>query len=124
MGKLFTIGELLVDFTPTQQHGSLANIEHFTKHAGGAPANVAAVCAKLGQQAALLTQVGQDAFGDFLIKTLQQAGVDTQFIRQTTDGETSLAFVSLNEHGDRDFQFYRRHAADLLYKQEYLPRSY
>ena len=62
MGKLFTIGELLIDFTPTQQHGSLANIEHFTKHAGGAPANVAAVCAKLGQQAALLTQVGQDAF--------------------------------------------------------------
>ncbi|MGY4795142.1 carbohydrate kinase family protein [Lysinibacillus fusiformis] len=121
MGKLFTIGELLIDFTPTQQRGSLANIEHFTKHAGGAPANVAAVCAKLGQQATLLTQVGQDAFGDFLIKTLQQAGVDTQFIRQTTDAETSLAFVSLNEHGDRDFQFYRRHAADLLYKQEYLP---
>ena len=59
-----------------------------------------------------------------LIKTLQQAGVDTQFIRQSTDGETSLAFVSLNEHGERDFQFYRRHAADLLYKQEYLPRSY
>jgi len=121
MGKLFTIGELLIDFTPTQQHGSLANIEHFTKHTGGAPANAAAVCAKLGQQAALLTQVGQDAFGDFLIKTLQQAGVDTQFIRQSTDGETSLAFVSLNEHGERDFQFYRRHAADLLYKQEYLP---
>ncbi len=121
MSKLFTIGELLIDFTPTEQHGSLANIEHFTKHAGGAPANVAAVCAKLGQQAALLTQVGQDAFGDFLIKTLQQTGVDTQYIRQTTDGETSLAFVSLNGHGERDFQFYRRHAADLLYKQDYLP---
>ncbi|WP_445480150.1 carbohydrate kinase family protein [Lysinibacillus irui] len=121
MGKLFTIGELLIDFTPTQQRGSLTEIEHFTKHAGGAPANVAAVCAKLGQQATLLTQVGKDAFGDFLIKTLQQAGVDTQFIRQTTEGETSLAFVSLNEQGDRDFQFYRRHAADLLYKKEYLP---
>ncbi|QPA55970.1 carbohydrate kinase family protein [Lysinibacillus sphaericus] len=121
MGKLFTIGELLIDFTPTQQHGDLVQIEHFTKHAGGAPANVAAVCAKLGQQAALLTQIGQDAFGDFLKKTLQQAGVDTQYIRQTTEGETSLAFVALSETGERDFQFYRRHAADLLYKQEYLP---
>ncbi|ODV55830.1 carbohydrate kinase family protein [Lysinibacillus fusiformis] len=121
MGKLFTIGELLIDFTPTQQHGDLAHIEHFTKHAGGAPANVAVVCAKLGQQAAILTQVGQDAFGDFLRKTLQQAGVDTQYIRQTTEGETSLAFVALSETGERDFQFYRRHAADLLYKQEYLP---
>jgi len=121
MGKLFTIGELLIDFTPTQQHGALANIEHFTKHAGGAPANVAVVCAKLGQPAAILTQVGQDAFGDFLKKTLQQAGVDTQYIRETTEGETSLAFVALSETGERDFQFYRRHAADLLYRQEYLP---
>ncbi|WP_249650750.1 PfkB family carbohydrate kinase, partial [Lysinibacillus sp. D4A3_S15] len=76
MGTLFTIGELLIDFTPTQQHGDLTHIEHFTKHAGGAPANVAVVCAKLGQQAALLTQVGQDAFGEFLKKTLQLAGVD------------------------------------------------
>ncbi|WP_341302496.1 carbohydrate kinase [Lysinibacillus sp. FSL H8-0500] len=121
MGRLFTIGELLIDFTPANEYGSLTTIEHFTKNAGGAPANVAAVCAKLGQQAALFTQVGQDAFGDFLKTTLQQAGVDTRYIRQTTEGETSLAFVSLATNGDRDFLFYRRQTADLLYKPEYLP---
>ncbi|WP_374967316.1 carbohydrate kinase [Lysinibacillus sp. RS5] len=121
MSKLYAIGELLIDFTPTEQNTSLAAVEQFTKNAGGAPANVAAVCAKLGQQSALITQVGQDAFGDFLVDTLRQAGVDTNYISQTDQGETSLAFVSLTNDGDRDFLFYRRHAADLLYNKEQLP---
>ncbi|WP_375200394.1 carbohydrate kinase family protein [Bacillus sp. RS11] len=121
MSKLYAIGELLIDFTPTEQNASLATVEQFTKNAGGAPANVAAVCAKLGQQSALITQVGQDAFGDFLVDTLWQAGVDTSYISQTDQGETSLAFVSLTNDADRDFLFYRRHAADLLYNKEQLP---
>ncbi|WP_068982650.1 MULTISPECIES: carbohydrate kinase family protein [Lysinibacillus] len=121
MSKLYAIGELLIDFTPTEQNASLATVEQFTKNAGGAPANVAAVCAKLGQQSALITQVGQDAFGDFLVDTLRQAGVDTSYISQTDQGETSLAFVSLTNDADRDFLFYRRHAADLLYNKEQLP---
>ncbi|MFJ7666989.1 carbohydrate kinase [Lysinibacillus sp. NPDC097195] len=123
MRKLYAIGELLIDFTPSGQGGSLLTVEQFTKNAGGAPANVAAVCAKLGQLAALLTQVGQDAFGDFLIKTVKQAGVDTRYIAQTTEGETSLAFVSLTADGERDFLFYRKNAADLLYRPEQLPAN-
>jgi len=121
VSKLYAIGELLIDFTPTEQNASLATVEQFTKNAGGAPANVAAVCAKLGQQAALITQVGQDAFGDFLVETLKKAAVDTTYIVQTVKGETSLAFVSLTSDGGRDFLFYRRHAADLLYTKEQLP---
>ena len=121
MGKLFAIGELLIDFSPSEQSGSLSSVDQFTKNAGGAPANVAAVCAKLGQHTALLSQVGQDAFGDFLLDTVKQAGVDTQYIAQTTEGETSLAFVSLTAEGERDFLFYRRNAADLLYRPEQLP---
>ncbi|AVK85680.1 carbohydrate kinase [Lysinibacillus sp. B2A1] len=123
MSKLYTIGELLIDFTPTEHFNFHAEVEHFAKNAGGAPANVAAACAKLGQEAALLTQVGQDTFGDFLVDTLKQAGVDTNYIMQTNEGETSLAFVSLAKDGSRDFLFYRRHAADLLYSKEQLPAN-
>lgn len=123
MNRLVTIGECLIDFTPSEQDGALSTVASFTKNAGGAPANVAAVAAKLGQHAALLSQVGQDAFGDFLIETLKMAGVETKYIAQTTEGETSLAFVSLTDGGNRDFLFYRRHAADLLYRQEQLPKG-
>lgn len=121
MSKLYAIGELLIDFTPTEQNASLSAVEQFTKNAGGAPANVAAVCAKLEQQAALVTQVGQDAFGDFLVETLKKVDVDTNYIVQSVEGETSLAFVSLTGDGARDFLFYRRHAVDLLYNKEQLP---
>lgn len=121
MSKLYAIGELLIDFTPSEPNASLATVEQFTKNAGGAPANVAAACAKLEQQAAIITQVGQDAFGDFLIETLNKVTVDTNYIAQTVEGETSLAFVSLTGDGSRDFLFYRRHAADLLYNKEQLP---
>lgn len=123
MNKLVTIGECLIDFTPSQQDGALSKVTSFTKNAGGAPANVAAVAAKLGQHAALLSQVGQDAFGDFLIETMKLAGVDTTYIAQTTEGETSLAFVSLTDDGNRDFLFYRKNAADLLYRKEQLPKD-
>lgn len=123
MNRLVTIGECLIDFTPSEQDGALSEVASFTKNAGGAPANVAAVAAKLGQNAALLSQVGQDAFGDFLIKTMKIAGVETKHITQTTEGETSLAFVSLTDDGNRDFLFYRRHAADLLYRKEQLPKD-
>ncbi|MGG2054272.1 carbohydrate kinase [Lysinibacillus pakistanensis] len=123
MGKLYTIGELLIDFTPTEHDSLPTEVELFTKNAGGAPANVAAACAKLGQEAALLTQVGQDAFGDFLVDTVRRAGVDTNYIMQTNEGETSLAFVSLMKDGNREFLFYRRHAADLLYSKEQLPAN-
>ena len=123
MNKLIAIGECLIDFTPSEQGGALAEVAGFTKNAGGAPANVAAVVAKLEQHAALLSQVGQDAFGDFLIKTMELAGVDTTYIAQTTEGETSLAFVSLTADGNRDFLFYRRNAADLLYRKEQLPKD-
>ena len=124
MNKLVTIGECLIDFTPSKQDGALIDVANFTKNAGGAPANVAAVAAKFGQHAALLTQVGQDAFGAFLIKTLTLAVVETKYIAQTTEGETSLAFVSLTADGNRDFLFYRRHAADLLYGKEQLPKDF
>ncbi|KOS68849.1 fructokinase [Lysinibacillus contaminans] len=123
MNKLVTIGECLIDFTPSEQGGPISEVGSFTKNAGGAPANVAAVAAKLGQNAAFLSQVGQDAFGDFLIETMKVAGVETKHIAQTTEGETSLAFVSLTDDGNRDFLFYRRHAADLLYRKEQLPRD-
>ncbi|MEG0260814.1 MAG: carbohydrate kinase [Lysinibacillus sp.] len=124
MNSLFAIGEVLIDFTPVEQGRSLTSVENFTKNCGGAPANVAAVVAKLGYSAALISQVGDDAFGEFLVESLGKAGVNTSFIEKTSLGSTSLAFVSLSENGHRDFVFYRHLAADLLYAKEQLPLAH
>ncbi len=117
MSKLYSVGELLIDFQSVGT-GSLKDTAQFVKNAGGAPANVCVQAVKLGQQAAYLTKVGNDGFGEFLIETLKNEGVDTSYIRTSDKHDTSLAFVSFKEDGERQFSFYRRAAADLYFTAE------
>ncbi|WP_172198909.1 PfkB family carbohydrate kinase [Saccharibacillus qingshengii] len=114
MSRLYAIGEVLIDFIPLQKGCALKDVTAFERAPGGAPANVAAAAAKYGASAAVLTKLGTDAFGDFLIEALRQAGVDTRHILRTDEANTGLAFVSLRENGERDFSFYRNPSADLL----------
>lgn len=117
MSKLYSVGELLIDFQSVGT-GSLKDTVQFVKNAGGAPANVCVQAVKLGQRAAYLTKVGNDGFGEFLIETLKNEGVDTSYIRTSDKHDTSLAFVSFKEDGERQFSFYRRAAADLYFTAE------
>lgn len=114
MGNLFSIGEILIDFIPHQKGLALKDVDSFTRVPGGAPANVAAAVAKFGGTASLITKLGEDAFGDFLLEQLIKAGVRTDKIVRTKEANTGLAFVSLREDGERDFSFYRNPSADLL----------
>ncbi|MBT2569076.1 carbohydrate kinase [Planococcus sp. ISL-110] len=114
MGNLFSIGEILIDFIPHQKGIALKDVDSFTRVPGGAPANVAAAVAKFGGTASLITKLGEDAFGDFLLEQLTNSGVKTDKIVRTKEANTGLAFVSLREDGERDFSFYRNPSADLL----------
>ncbi len=116
MKKVIAMGELLIDFIPKQKGVPLAEVYEFTKMPGGAPANVAATVAKLGGLSGFIGQVGQDAFGDFLIDTLKKVNVDTSYLYQTDQAKTALAFVSLKLDGQRDFIFYREPSADQLFQ--------
>ena len=106
------MGELLIDFQ-SEGNGSLKETDRFVKKAGGAPANVCVQAKKLGCDAVYLTKVGADGFGDFLVATLESEGVDVSHIGRSADLNTSLAFVSIRENGERDFSFYRTMTADL-----------
>lgn len=121
MTQVITMGEMLIDFVPRVKGVSLADNDSFLRRPGGAPANVAAGTARLGVETAFLGKVGQDAFGDFLIGTLEECGVVTDYILQTDEANTCLAFVILDESGDRDFVFYRDPSADLFYRPEEIP---
>lgn len=114
MRKVFTIGEALIDFIPSEVNRSLKDVSTFSRATGGAPANVACAVAKLGGSSAFIGKVGEDAFGDHIVETLAQAGVDTSHIYRTNIANTALAFVSLQEDGQREFSFYRKPSADLF----------
>ena len=115
---LCVIGEALIDFIPQEKNCRLKNVDGFTKRAGGAVANVAGTVSKLGGKAKLLTKLGNDPFGDYLLECMKKQNIDISYIKQTELYDTSLAFVSLDDKGNRDFKFYRRSAADLAFSKE------
>jgi fructokinase len=118
LSVVYTIGEALIDFIPDTRGVELKQVASFRKEAGGAPANVACAVARLGGASSFIGKLGSDAFGDFLVETLEREGVGTEHIVRTTEANTALAFVSLKADGDRDFSFYRNPSADMLLSEE------
>ncbi|WP_227367638.1 carbohydrate kinase family protein [Halomonas sp. M20] len=122
MTSIIAFGEALVDMLSSRLgDDDQAGPETFTPYAGGAPANVAVACARLGVPSRFLGMLGADHFGDFLARELAVHGVDTSGVVRTKDARTALAFVSRDADGERTFDFYRPPAADLLYRVEHLP---
>lgn len=111
MFDVTAIGEILIDFTPSE---TADGTPAFMRNPGGAPANVLAVIAKRGGNAAFIGKVGDDMFGEYLRSVLEDNGIDTRSLVTDKEYNTTLAFVSLDKNGDRRFSFYRRHGADLF----------
>jgi fructokinase len=118
MFDVLSIGEMIIDFTPSERGVGLTEVPGFDKAPGGAPANVAVGVAKLGGRSAMLGKFGEDPFGDFLIGTLQRYDVDTTGCSRTKQAKTGLAFIAVGESGEREFHFYRDPSADMLLCEE------
>jgi fructokinase len=117
MSDFVAYGELLIDFTPAGTEDGRAL---FMQNAGGAPANVAVAMSNFGIPSAFIGMVGADLFGLFLKEVLEQKGVDTSGLVLSEDYHTTLAFVHLFESGDRDFTFYRKPGADIMFEPSML----
>ena len=87
------LGELLIDFTEAG----------YSK--GGAPANLLTVASHMGYKTAFIGKVGTDMHGAFLKKTLQKEGIDTTALIEDEHYFTTLAFVEIDENGERNFSF-------------------
>ena len=98
------IGEILIDLTQTGVNG--AGVPQFSANPGGAPANAAVAAARLGAKTAFWGKVGDDAFGAYLRRVLKDNGVDASGLR-TGSQPTTMAIVSVDEAGERSFQFLR-----------------
>ena len=110
MMDVVALGELLIDFTCVSRDDD--GYPTMAAHPGGAPANFLAALSKFGAKTALLGKVGDDAFGKLLAETLRKAGIDTRGLVMAEDVFTTLAFVTLDDGGDRSFSFARKPGAD------------
>ena len=110
MLDVVALGELLIDFTCISADAD--GYPTMAAHPGGAPANYLAAVTKFGGKTAMLGKIGTDAFGKLLTGTLEKAGIDTRGLIATPDVFTTLAVVTLDETGNREFSFARKPGAD------------
>jgi fructokinase len=96
---------------------------NFAAKPGGAPGNSAVGLAKLGRSVAMLSKVGDDAFGRLLTGTIAASGASIDAIIVSKQHLTGVAVVTLDAQGDRDFLFYRQDCADVNYAPEEVPED-
>ena len=121
MIDVVALGELLIDFTCLTADAD--GYPTMAAHPGGAPANFLAAVSAFGGKAALLGKVGTDTFGKLLTGTLQRAGIETRGLLAAEDVFTTLAFVTLDSQGDREFSFSRKPGADTTIRFDELDLS-
>ena len=98
---IVALGELLIDFT--EAGISKNGMKLFEQNPGGAPANLLTVASHMGYRTSFIGKIGTDMHGDFLKKTLQNEGIDTGALVEDERYFTTLAFVEIDENGERKF---------------------
>jgi len=112
-----SVGEMVIDFLPGEEAGS------YIRKAGGAPANVVIAAARNGLDCGFCGKVGNDDFGRFLFDTLKDNGVKVLSPDLVREATTTMAFVTLDAHGDRSFTFARKPGADMFLTREDVDRA-
>jgi len=124
MVDVIAIGELLIDMIADNPGLRLEEQIIFKRFAGGAPANFAVGIKRLGLTSGVITKVGNEFFGRFLLETLKKEQVDISQIKITNEYKTALAFVGLDEKRNPSFSFYRSPCADIMLTQEEISEEY
>ena len=106
-----TMGRVGVDLYPEQAGLPLAQVRTFSKSLGGSATNVAVAAARLGRRAAVITKVGDDAFGPYVRSALREFGVDDRFVGTDPTLRTPIVFCELHPPDHFPLLFYRQPTA-------------
>jgi 5-dehydro-2-deoxygluconokinase len=108
---VLAIGRSGVDIYPLQVGVGLEDVESFGKFLGGSAANVAVAAARLGNQTALISGVGDDPFGRFVRTELARLGVDNRYVAVHGEYPTPVTFCEIFPPDDFPLYFYRKPSA-------------
>jgi 5-dehydro-2-deoxygluconokinase len=108
-----TIGRSSVDLYGQQIGSRLEDVETFTRAVGGCPANIAIGLARLGLKSALITRVGAEQMGRFILEQLAREGVATRGVRVDPARLTALVILAVEDEGVSPMIFYRSDCADM-----------
>ncbi|MFC0410876.1 bifunctional 5-dehydro-2-deoxygluconokinase/5-dehydro-2-deoxyphosphogluconate aldolase [Roseomonas elaeocarpi] len=115
---VITLGRSSVDLYGQQIGGRLEDMASFAKAVGGSPTNIAVGAARLGLRAGLVTRVGNEHFGRFILEQLRREGVDTSTVATDPVRLTALAIVGVRDDHSFPLVFYRENCADMALTAE------
>ncbi|AEB30749.1 2-dehydro-3-deoxygluconokinase [Carnobacterium sp. 17-4] len=104
------IGEAMGLFS-ADESGKLDDALYFSKKVAGAEVNVSIGLSRLGMDVELLTRLGQDYFGRYILKFLESEGIGTEFISFDEDSNTGFMLKSKTDEGDPETAYYRKGSA-------------
>lgn len=104
---VLAIGRLGVDVYPLQDGVGLEDVDTFGKYLGGSAANVSVAAARYGRRVALVSGVGDDPFGRYLLRELDRLGVDNRFVATDPVLKTPVTFCEIFPPDDFPIYFYR-----------------
>ena len=103
---ILCIGEVLIDFIGHQTGAQINNTRDYHRYLGGSPANVAMNCNRLGLSSVMVSAVGNDGFGEYILEKLNSVDININHIKKLENKSTSVIFVS-RSNGTPDFIPYR-----------------
>ncbi|MCD6386543.1 carbohydrate kinase [Candidatus Sumerlaeota bacterium] len=124
MAEIICLGELLIDMVSSKVDVSLEESPGFIRAPGGAPANVAVGISRLGRKSGFIGCVGNDHFGRFLKRLLEDEGVETSNLHLIDKARTTLVFVGVHSDQKKEMVFYRHPGADMFLAPEQIKEDY
>ncbi|MDF2399175.1 5-dehydro-2-deoxygluconokinase [Pseudomonas sp. 3MA1] len=110
---LICLGRLGVDLYAQQVGARLEDVASFAKYLGGSSANIAFGTARLGLRSAMLSRVGDDHMGRFLVESLAREGCDVSAVKVDPQRLTALVLLGLKDRETFPLVFYRENCADM-----------
>lgn len=112
---VINMGRSSIDLYANEVGSPFVEIESFAAYVGGSPTNICVAARRLGLKTALLTAVGADPVGDFLLHFLNKEGIDTQYVPRKPGHRTSAVILGIEPPDKFPLVYYREHCADIAF---------
>lgn len=107
------MGRSSIDLYSNDVGAPFEQITSFAALVGGCPTNISVGTRRLGLKSALLTAVGADRVGDFILHFLRREDVETRFIPTKPGRRTSAVLLGIEPPDHFPLTFYRDNCADI-----------
>ncbi|MHC8287386.1 bifunctional 5-dehydro-2-deoxygluconokinase/5-dehydro-2-deoxyphosphogluconate aldolase [Pseudomonas sp. XS1P51] len=121
---LICLGRLGVDLYAQQVGARLEDVSSFAKYLGGSSANIAFGTARLGLKSAMLSRVGDDHMGRFLVESLAREGCDVSGIKIDPERLTAMVLLGLKDRETFPLVFYRENCADMALRAQDISEAF